>query len=468
MGEIKWSHDATEVPMVAEAAADEWKRDEVLRCARDFRHFLHYWHFVDKRTGKVTCMGDGLWEGQEILVSEMENYPWVYSLKARQLGITEVSTAFDAWRTRFGPTNARVHLFSRRDDEAVEMLNWVKAGMKRLPEWMQLPPAKQPNTHELFLAGGPDDVRLCKAFPTGKDTGVGLTCIHAHIDELARMEDPERTWQAIEASCAGTVSIMTTGLGPENYSGRLWRLTLSGDTEFRGVFIDALKRPDRDEAWLARKRAELSETHFRQEYPLCWEDALFGGGDFQFPREDLDRCCDGGGPEAPEAGHRYSIGWDIGRHRDAAVGIVLDATRPPYEVVHYERHRGKPYPFLQARIENQWREYGGPRCRLLVEKNGPGEAVLENLNLPERVVEESGFSTTKPSKAKIIENLTVLFQNRGLLYSARAWPQLDSELRGYTVPDDNVTQDSVMALAIAASESYAATGRGRIRAVIKA
>lgn len=196
---------------------------------------------------------------------------------------------------------------------------------------------------------------------------------------------------------------------------------------------------------------------------MTWEDALFGGGLFQFDRAHLDVVCHGHGPEAAEVGHKYSIGWDIGRHHDAAVGTVVDMSVRPYQVVAYERHRGVPYPVLQKRIENQWHEYGGSGSRLLVEKNGPGEAVLENLDLPQRVVEESGFSTTKPSKAKIIENLTVLIQNHGLHYSQRHWPQLDTELRGYQIPDDAVIQDSVMALAIACSESYGAETRGKAK-----
>jgi hypothetical protein len=201
---------------------------------------------------------------------------------------------------------------------------------------------------------------------------------------------------------------------------------------------------------------------------MTWEDALFAGGDFQFKRSDLDRCCNGPGYQAAEYGHDYSIGWDIGRHHDAAVGVVIDKTVTPRQVVDYVRLRGRPYPYIQKRIEKHWAEYGGgSRSTLRVEKNGPGEAVLENLDLPERLIEQAKFNTGMASKARIISGLTVAIEHHEIEYNAEQWPQLDAELRGYQIPDDDVTQDSVMALAIADDGSRGPSGRGRIRRIVK-
>ena len=71
----------------------------------------------------------------------------------------------------------------------------------------------------------------------------------------------------------------------------------------------------------------------------------------------------------------------------------------------------------------------------------------ENLDLPENQV--IGFKTTPSSKARIIQQLKIAVQNWVIKWDADVCPQLNAEMRGYQLPDDNVVQDSVIALAIA-------------------
>jgi hypothetical protein len=159
----------------------------------------------------------------------------------------------------------------------------------------------------------------------------------------------------------------------------------------------------------------------------------------------------------PVRGRKYVKAWDIGRHRDAAVGIVLDVTDERHDVVWYGRYREVRYPDLQAEIERVHRSYPG---LTFVEKNGPGEAVLENLNIPEH--EREGFATTGASKPRILSNLKIATENQLIAWDPVECHQLDTEMRGYQIPDDHVVQDSVITLAIAescAGEAHIRTGR---------
>lgn len=445
--------------------ADQQKVRTLVACATNFREFLRYWNFVNGETGQVEKLGDGLWEGQEEFVKCMASRDFIFALKARKLGFTTLGCAFDAWVIRFRDVNGRAHLFSRREKAAQQLLKNVAFGLKRLPDWMQLP--MKTTTTELELYAGPNDTRRAVAYPADEDTAVEDTATHGHVDEWARMGNPERVWQAIEPSMAKTCHIITTGMGPNNYPAQFWRMSMAGDTKCVAFFVGALTRKGRDAEWLAEKKKGMTDTAFHQEYATTWEDALYGGGEFTFGREHLDLCCRGIGAEVAEFGHWYSVAWDIGRHKDAAVGTVIDLSCNPHQVVDYRRLRGVPYPMTQKQIELQWAEYGQhPRSRLQVEKNGPGEAVLENLDLPEKVVEDAKFSTTVPSKARIISNLEIAFQKASLHYSAVTWPQLDSELRGYQVPDDNCIQDSVMSLAIGYDEVHGAPKKGKAHRIV--
>lgn len=416
----------------------------LLTAATDFRVFLRYWSFLDQATGRVFGLGTELWAGQEEAVAAFATHTKVWELKARKLGLSTLEIAYDAWCARFRDTNARVHLYSRRDDAAMELLDGVKFGLERLPEWMRLP-LVDINDHELTLYAGPDDRRLVKAYPASPNTAVEATCTHGHVDELDRMPFAAKTWQAIEPTMSGSAHIVTTINGPATFCAGFWRKAVTGDTEYYPLFVDALKRPGRDMAWWTKRKQSFGETETRREYPLRWEDALFGGTDFVFAGEDLDFAQeDARGPQGRHDGYVYANGWDIGRHKDAAVGVTLElGSDEVVDVVHYERHRDTTYPVLQERVKYLDDLYGATS----VEANNAGEAVVENLDLPEGKV--NLFTTSAKSKARIIAQLSLAFQNQKLRYDKNRWPQLDAELRSYQWDDKALVQDSVMALAIA-------------------
>lgn len=453
---------------------------ELARVAKSFREFLNYWMFLDQDTGKVRNLGESLWPAQEEFVKQAQTGDWIFFLKARQLGETTIACAYDAWVGRFrgDPTNARVHMFSKREKEAQALLTRVKFGLLRLPAWMQLPIGRDTVNDFELIGPGDDDVRRFFAYPANDDTARGETCNHAHLDEWAFMGNPSRVWQSVEPSAAGTVHFVTTGMGPANWTSQYWLRCMAGDAldrrsrPIRPCFIGALNRPDRNPAWLKAKRAGMDEDTFMKEYPMKWEDALSGGGEYVFKSPELHEAgIDARGLMTYQEGRKlrktsrkYVRAWDIGRHQDAAVGIVLDVTEDVMDVVAYVRLRGVTYPQIQQAIMEMHDEYPGGLTA--IEKNSAGEAVLENLDLPQHTLE--GFSTNGQSKPRIISQLRLTLQNQLVKWDPKTCDQLDAEMRGYQLPDDNVVQDSVIALAIAVE--YAAKAhmmQGKIGGIIQ-
>lgn len=446
----------------------EENAQELYRCATDFRYFLRYWKFVNQETMKVQTLGE-LWPSQDVFVTATQQFNWVYFLKARQLGETTIACAYDAWVLRFraGGKNARVHVFSKREKEAQSLLGRVKFGLENLPAHLRLPVAKD-TVNEYHLLGGPEDTRKAVAYPADNDTARGETCVHAHIDEWAFMGNPSKVWQAIEPSAAGTVHFITTGQGPASFTSSFWMKCMAGDVIDRyGVrchpcFIDALQRPDRNMQWLRNKRSGGENEAVRWEYPMTWQDALSGAGGYAFKTVEVDAAGqDAYGLQSWRAGRKYIIAWDIGRHADAAVGIVLDVTEDVFDVAAYIRLRENTYPQIQREIKVLHEAY--PGTLTVIEDNAAGEAVRENLDIPERQV--LGFKTTKPSKARIIYQLRLRLQHQTVKWLAAEVPNLDAEVRGYQIPDDDVVQDSVMALAIAIEHADRAYATGRVMAV---
>jgi hypothetical protein len=216
--------------------------------AEAFRAFLFVWHFRAQETKDVRLLGEHLWEAQEIFIREIAEHPHLYALKARKLGQSTIACAYDGFVLRFRDENARVHLFSRREKAARELLEAVTFGLQRLPQWLRLPVSRR-TAREFELDAGPHDRRIAVTYPTTENTAVEATATHTHIDEWADMPRPDRIFASLEPtfSAPGCTSLLvTTGNGPANPAAEYWRRCLAGDGLHHPVFIPATARLDRD------------------------------------------------------------------------------------------------------------------------------------------------------------------------------------------------------------------------------
>ena len=151
-------------------------------------------------------------------------------------------------------------------------------------------------------------------------------------------------------------------------------------------------------------------------------------------------------PLVPSAqpGRKYVVAWDIGSRHDHSVGIVLDVTEEVFDVACYVRLRGD-YPQIQRAIEDLHAAFARASFTV-IESNSMGAAVADNVHIP--VHQLRRFMTSMASKEKIIEALRLRLELQEIKFQP-SLKQLASELRDYQLPDTNVVQDSVMALAIA-------------------
>jgi Terminase RNaseH-like domain len=444
--------------------------------AEALRAFLSLWRFRAQETRDVrTLDAENLWPAQEIFVSEITAHPHVYALKARKLGQSTIATAYAGYVARFRDPNARVHLYSRSERAALELLAAVRFGLDNLPSWLQLP-TKRATLKSIEYDAGPTDRRLVVAYPTTDAVAVEATATHSQIDEWSDMPRPDVVYQALEPtfSAQGCTSlILTTGNGPASPASDYWRRCLDGDALHHPVFLKADLRPDRDEAWFAAKRREMLPSQFATEYPMHWRDALAGTSKLLFSDALIDHAgIDTRYTSNPRPGfqfpigqaqprRRYVVGWDIGSAQDASVGVVLDVTESPmHDLADVVRLVKADYPTIQHAIENTAKRFPGSLC--VIESNAMGAAVLQNLTIA-----AEGFTTTAASKARILQQVALELQMQQLKWDLRAFRQLTDEMRAYTLPDDHVTQDCVIALALAVEHAaHAHLQQGRLLGVI--
>jgi len=310
---------------------------ELEACRHSFRHFLPYWQFTNRETGEIGSLA-APWPGQVQLAELIEREPWVFALKAGKLGFTELECAYDGWVARFRQLNARVHLFSRDARAAQDLLNYVRFGLTHLPEWMQLPlmsdePGGDTIT-SLKLFAGPDDIRTIVSYAAGPHVAIDQTATHSHMDELAHMPFPEKTWSAIQSTVAplGSCHIVTRGAGDEDFVATLWSAAESGESRVVPFFARWRARPDRDRAWREEQAATLPYQGFLHFAPESPEDALAGDETaIYIPLEVWDRCYD---PNLPPLmpGDRTPI----------VLGVDASVVGDTFAVVAVSRHPGRP------------------------------------------------------------------------------------------------------------------------------
>jgi phage terminase large subunit-like protein len=143
--------------------------------------------------------------------------------------------------------------------------------------------------------------------------------------------------------------------------------------------------------------------------------------------------------------YRYIHGWDLARKKTHTVGVTLDVTSRPYQVVKLERFQNRDWPDVLETIRQRQREYGGDT---VIDSTGLGDVVLGEL----KDIKAMGFIFSPKSKSELLTNLQAQFEsgNVGMplveiaTASGDYWC-LTEELRELNWTE-NTTADAAMAL----------------------
>jgi hypothetical protein len=419
---------------------NEKLQDEVTRCAKDFYYFCPtYLRIVDKRGRLVPLELNAV---QRRFLSELEENPWVYVLKARQLGLTTILAAYNFWKAAFTP-NHHVAVIAHRTDSAQTIFEIYKRFYDHLPDFLTFPTDKA-NVRELrFFHGG-----LIRVM-TAQSEGIRGTTYHSlHCSEFAFWGDVEKSTRAAfqTAGPNACIALETTANGL-NHAHQLWH---SDDHGFHKVFFpwteeELYRRKEKNKTThpklnLVAREYELDQKQinwaqhilatkcmgnwnsFLQEYPLSAEQAFITSG---------ERFFDCAFPHAQSAeGHRlyqtpekyrvYSIGVDVASGTpsgDYSAFCVMDVTdkKEPKVMSTYYGHVA-PHAFGKLVIEEA-KKYN---ALVVVESNSYGLAVLEYLiqneyafifrrnqydKIGNRWIEKMGFHTSTSTRPVMLSRL---------------------------------------------------------------
>lgn len=261
---------SSEVEAIAQRQRIEW-----LKCSESMIYWLEtYVHIFNATDGDWVRFA--LWPAQEITLDGLRSEQWSIVLKSRQLGLSWLVLCLALYNMLFRPA-ATVLMFSKRDEEAIELLKRLKGIYKRLPGWMKAAGVTMASLHDWELSNGSS----AKSFPsTGGRSYTGSMVI---VDEAEFVQDLDALINAVKPTIdAGGQMIMISTVDksrPESPFKRIYRAAKRNKTEWQAIFLPWHARPGRTPQWYEAQKADvmartgaLDDLH--QEYPATDTEAL--------------------------------------------------------------------------------------------------------------------------------------------------------------------------------------------------
>ena len=250
---------------------------EIAKCYRKPAYFIgNYCKIYDAKVGDWIAFS--LWPEQRATLHTLFTNLLVIILKARQLGLTWLVLGFALWLMMFR-ASAVVLLFSRRDDEAVHLLDDRLKGMwEHLPEWLKYGIVViEDNDHEWQLSNG----SVARAFPTG--AGDSYTATLAVVDEADLVPDLNHLMRAVKPTIdAGGRMILISRpnkSAPLSEFKAIYKAAKQKLSDWVAVFLPWNVRPGRDAVWYDAQRRDIfsrtgSLDDLNEQYPASDTEAL--------------------------------------------------------------------------------------------------------------------------------------------------------------------------------------------------
>jgi len=156
-----------------------------------------------------------------------------------------------------------------------------------------------------------------------------------------------------------------------------------------------------EESEIAEVRESLPGDVFQQEYLAAF---LEGGGTVF---RNVKSCIkESFRHDTIPEGRSYVIGFDLAKHQDFSVIVVLDSEYN--HVVYFDRFNRIDYSVQVARVEEIAKQYNN--AKIILDSTGVGDPILESVKA--LGLDADGFLFTNTSKQQLIEHLAVQLERQ--------------------------------------------------------
>jgi len=483
-----------------ETEDDKEKQEWDLICG-SFAYFVDTYGTMWKKEG-----GDAipfkLWDFQRDAAQHMQQDIQLIILKARQMGLSWLSSAYALWKM-MTTANFHVYYISLGRVEVEEQFERIRFIFMNLPDWMQEKAVLggkgcKDNTFIIEFTNG----SAIHSVASGRRSGHGAAPGLIIADEWARVQEAVSKWRALKPAAGASTQIfmVSTSDGFGNHFADMWFDAKAGKNGFVPIFYSWKQHPEYTEEYIEHQRRDFAGDMrgFKEAFPSVPEDAFMAASRAVFdfgrikelkeyirnkdiePRIGMVQLEEGGERKfketddgmlqvwkEPEVGHRYACGADVAEglvDGDWSAACIIDCDSNELVALF---HGKIPIEYYAYPLEQVCRWYNN--AFLAVEANHNSELILTDLkqvypflymrpqkqNITDLPTMVPGFYTTGTSKPRIIGQLRRAFADMDTVLWIYSDTVLD-EMSVYEQQDNQKLEarkgyndDCVMALAIA-------------------
>ena len=372
---------------------------EIIRCGKDPHYFINtYVRIQHPVRGLIPFK---TFDYQDVLIQDYIDHRFNVILKARQLGISEITASYAVWLMLFH-RNKNILVMASKAETAKNIIKKVKMALAKLPDWLKIASEITNNRLSVELSNGSQ----IKAIATSDDAGRSEALSLLIIDEAAFVKNLEDLWTGLlpTVTAGGNIIVLSTPNGVGNLFHKLYVDAENSENEFHQNMLMWWVHPERIEdlqddpdrpgfktsTWY---RSEIKKTNMSpREIAQEFECNFNASGETFLSPEQIDEVEAGVMDPLskshwdknlwtwwePAAGKRYFISADVARGdgKDHSACSVWDTDTMEQCAEYYGKIPVEEYARLLVELGKKYNT-----ALLVVENNNIGMACLEHVRL---------------------------------------------------------------------------------------
>ena len=216
---------------------------EYAKCATDPTYFLGKYGIIQHPVkGKVNF---NLYDFQEKSLKSFMKHDYNIVLKARQLGLSTLTTGYALWMMTF-QQDKNILVIATKQETAKNLVTKVRVMHANLPAWLKQP-CVEDNKLSLRYKNGSQIKAVASSEESGRSEALSLLI----IDEAAFIDKIDTIWGAAQQTLAtgGRALVISTPNGVGNFFHKTWVDAENGVNDFNFIKLHWSVHPEREQEW---------------------------------------------------------------------------------------------------------------------------------------------------------------------------------------------------------------------------
>lgn len=216
---------------------------ELIRCKKDAAYFICNYIYIQHPIRGIIRFD--MYEFQKKVLKQFFDNRYNIILKARQLGISTLVSAYALWLAIFH-SNKSILVLATKEDVAKNIIAKVNVMIRRLPLWMA-PKVVEDNKLEKRFS----NESFIKAIATTEESGRSEALSLLIVDEAAFIAGMDKIWAAAyhTLQTGGDCIVLSTPNGVGNWYHKTFIEAQAGLNRFNPIILHWSVHPDHDDEW---------------------------------------------------------------------------------------------------------------------------------------------------------------------------------------------------------------------------